>query len=55
MKPQVMQQTLKDDELQGCQLSSNECASCFGLYNEDIDPETRGATCDWVQCTNEDL
>ena len=43
-----------DGGLQGCEVSSNECASYFGLYDEDIDPEIGDVTCDWIQCTNED-
>ena len=43
-----------DGGLQRHEVSSNECASCFGLYDEDIDPETGDVTCDWIQCTNED-
>ena len=55
-----MQQILKrkktdgDGGLQGREISSNECASCFGLYDQDIHPETGDVTCDWIQCTNKD-
>ena len=38
--------------LQTNEISSNECAVCFGLYDEDLDPKTNQPTCDWIQCTN---
>ena len=42
-----------DSGLQRQEVSSNECAICFGLYDEDIDPETGDLANDWIQCTNE--
>jgi len=42
-----------DNGLQGREVSSNECARCFGLYDEDVDPDTGDVTCDWIQCTSD--
>ena len=38
----------------GLQVSSNECAACFGLYDEDVDLDSGHVTRDWIQCTDED-
>ena len=35
------------------EVSSNECAVCFSLYDEDIDSETGDLMSDWIQCTND--
>ena len=42
-----------DIGLQGREVSSNECAACFGLY-EDVDPDSGDITQEWIQCTDED-
>ena len=34
------------------EVSSNECAVCFGLYDEDVDPDSGDMTQDWIQCTD---
>ena len=39
--------------LQRQEVSSNECAICFGLYDEDLDSETEDLMSDWIQCTND--
>ena len=39
--------------LQGQEVLSNECAACFGLY-EDVDPDSGDITREWIQCTDED-
>ena len=41
-----------DQGLQRREISSSECAACFGLYEDDVD-EDGTVTCDWIQCTNE--
>ena len=41
-----------DQVLQGCEISSSECAACFGLYEDDVNDDG-DVTCDWIQCTNE--
>ena len=43
----------KESEHQGREASSNKCASCFGLYEDDVNPETGNVMCDWIQCTSE--
>ena len=43
-----------DDGLQRREVSSNECAACFGLYDEDVDPDSGHVTRDWIQCIDED-
>lgn len=41
-----------DDGLQKAEISYDECAVCFGTYDEDvIDGELRR---EWIQCTNLD-
>ena len=39
-----------DDEegLQCCEISNNECATCFGQWDDDDDAD------EWLQCTNEE-
>ena len=39
--------------LQTFEISSSECASCFGLYEDDIN-ENGDITSEWIQCTNEE-
>ena len=41
-----------DQGLQGREISSSECAACFGLYEDDVNDDG-DVTCDWFQCTNE--
>ena len=48
-----MKRSDSDNGLNGCEVSSDECAHCFGLYDEDVDPETGDVTCDWIQCTSD--
>ncbi len=43
-----------DTGLQSREVSSNECAVCFGLYDEDVNSETGELMSDWIQCTSED-
>ena len=43
-----------DMGLQRREVSSNECAVCFGLYDEDVNSETGDLMSDWIQCTNND-
>ena len=38
----------QDTEIQYREISTNECAACFGLYEDDPDPV------EWIQCTNKD-
>ena len=38
----------QDTGIQHREVSTNECAVCFGLYEDDPDPA------EWIQCTNED-
>ena len=40
--------------LQRHEISLNECAVCFGLYEEDIDDTTGTTTAEWIQCTNKE-
>ena len=40
--------------LQSHEISSNECAVCFGVYEDDLDSDTGEPTCEWLQCTAED-
>ena len=40
--------------LHGHDISSNECAVCFGVYEDDLDSDTGEPTCEWLQCTAED-
>ena len=35
------------------EISVNECAVCFGTYEDDIDDITGHVTTEWIQCTNE--
>ena len=45
-----------DQRLQGCEISSSECAACSGLYEDDVNDDVNNdgdVTCDWIQCTNE--
>jgi len=41
-----------DEGLQRREISSSECAACFGLYEDDVDDDG-SVTCDWIQCTNQ--
>ena len=43
-----------DIGLRGREVSSNECAACFGLHEEDVDPDSGDITREWIQCTDED-
>ena len=46
----------KDENESGVQsreISLNECAVCFGTYEDDIDDITGHVTTEWIQCTNE--
>ena len=38
----------------GLQVSSDECAACFRLYDEDVDLDSGHVTRDWIQCIDED-
>ena len=38
----------KEGGCQGREASSNECAACFGLYEDDVDPETGDVVCEWI-------
>ena len=38
----------QDTGIQHREVSTNECAVCFGLHEDDPDPA------EWIQCTNED-
>ena len=40
----------KEDDLQHNEISQNECAACFGTYEED--PNTGDLIAEWIQCTN---
>ena len=40
--------------LQRREVSSNECAACFGLHEEDIDLDSGDVMREWIQCTEED-
>ena len=42
-----------EDGLQTNEISVNECAVCFGTYEDDIDDITGHVTTEWIQCTNE--
>lgn len=52
--PKKMKVAKSDVGLQRREVSSNECAACFGLYDEDVDPDSGDITQDWIQCTDED-
>ena len=54
MNPKKTKAAKSDIGLQGREVSSNECAACFGLYEEDIDPDSGDITREWIQCTDED-
>ena len=42
----------ESDGLQSREISLNECAVCFGLYEEDFDEVIGHVTAEWIQCTN---
>ena len=52
--PKKTKAAKSDIGLQGREVSSNECAACFGLYEEDVDPDSGDITREWIQCTDED-
>ena len=42
-----------DCGLQGSEISSSECASCFGVYEDNVD-KSGAVNCEWIQCMNEE-
>ena len=38
----------EEDGVQHHEVSQNECATCFGLFEDDTDPV------EWIECTNKD-
>ena len=40
-----------EDGVQSCEISNNECAVCFGLYQDDLS-STGKLLNEWVECTN---
>jgi len=44
-------QKSNEDGLQHHEISQNECAACFGAYEEDVDDDGN-LTVEWIQCTN---
>ena len=51
--PKKMETAKSNIRLQRREVSSNECAACFGLYDEDVDPDSGDIIQDWIQCTDE--
>ena len=46
------EKSTEDQGLQGCEISSSECAGWFGLYEDDVNDDC-DVTCDWIQCKNQ--